>query len=62
MSKIITLKDQQDQMIMAEVNAVLAKYGKALSPSVTMSMTGMTFHIAIVDVKVPSAGGGNSHG
>lgn len=61
MGGIITLDQEKDRRIMGEINAILAKYGKAMSPKVTMALAGIKFEIDLVDVKQPAGGGGNSH-
>jgi len=68
MSNIISMEEQRNQVIMSEINAILEKYGKVMSPSITMKMGGISFAIDIVDKPRPAQGGtgsgigGDSHG
>ena len=50
MGNIITIDKQAREQCMGEINGVLAKYGKVLSPKLTMTTGGISFTIEVVDM------------
>ena len=54
--KIITLDRQANEHCMGEINAVLRKYKKVLSPKLTMTTGGISFVIEVVDPPAPNPG------
>lgn len=60
MGNIITLEQEKSNACMNEINAILKKYNMALTPSVTMATTGMSFKIDVVPVAAKMTTGGGA--
>jgi hypothetical protein len=59
MSEILTLDKEANQRCMAEINGVLKKYGRALSPKVVMTMAGMQFSVEVIAAQLAAPTPGN---
>lgn len=60
MGGIITLEQEKRNACMNEVNLILRKYNMALSPSVIMTTSGMSFKVDVIPIEAPMATGGSA--
>ena len=52
-TKILTPDRERQRLCMQEIDQVLKKYGKVLSPKLTMTTGGISFVVEIVDAAPP---------
>jgi len=51
MSLIITKDKQENEMCMGEINAILKKYQRIMSPKLTMTTGGISFTIEVIKME-----------